>query len=417
MKRLLLLSCFWLLDSPVSHAIIDENQNGISDLYEKARNNGQLYALSIDPAADSDGDGWNLIEESVANTDPDSGSAPLGIVKPLITIIEATYWDPDSDDIPDVLTPKTARITWPSLAGKKYTVQYSSDLKADSWNLVDGEVVEDGAIINQYVILTQPDGSIPPSLFFKVAITDRDEDNDGLTTAEELILGTNPNSADTDGDGLNDALEIANGTNPSSSDSDGDSKLDGEDASPRDGLIDWLKTPDYKYLWIPAPASLNGFVAVDCNDKGQILFRNTVPPVNYNGYNTAPVAKVWDPATGFSDRYFNPGAITLNLIKLSAGQISIVPEAISFPFTETPNDAITSSSALPPARSGTTAISWPMSPLSIPNPPSPARAESLPARVPDTGNMSSAGTPAIPTTKMKMTTTLSVPSSARIAAT
>jgi hypothetical protein len=41
-----------------------------------------------------------------------------------------------------------------------------------------------------------------------------DSDNDGLSNAKEVILGTNPNNPDSDGDGMSDSNEIAYGTNP-----------------------------------------------------------------------------------------------------------------------------------------------------------------------------------------------------------
>ncbi len=41
-----------------------------------------------------------------------------------------------------------------------------------------------------------------------------DSDGDGLTDAEEGLLGTDPNNADTDGDGVSDWQEVANGTDP-----------------------------------------------------------------------------------------------------------------------------------------------------------------------------------------------------------
>ena len=41
-----------------------------------------------------------------------------------------------------------------------------------------------------------------------------DSDNDGLTDAQELALGTNPLSSDTDGDGRTDLEEIQQGLLP-----------------------------------------------------------------------------------------------------------------------------------------------------------------------------------------------------------
>ena len=54
-----------------------------------------------------------------------------------------------------------------------------------------------------------------------------DVDGDGLTTAQELAAGTNPQSPDTDGDGLDDWYEInVSHTNPAFADSDGDGQSD-----------------------------------------------------------------------------------------------------------------------------------------------------------------------------------------------
>lgn len=50
------------------------------------------------------------------------------------------------------------------------------------------------------------------------SIYERDSDNDGLTDAQELALGTNPLSPDSDGDGEPDLTEIEEGSNPMSSD-------------------------------------------------------------------------------------------------------------------------------------------------------------------------------------------------------
>jgi large repetitive protein len=59
-----------------------------------------------------------------------------------------------------------------------------------------------------------------------------DSDNDGLTDAQELLLGTDRFNPDTDGDGENDNVEIGNVASPT--DSDGDGTLDALESSVTD---------------------------------------------------------------------------------------------------------------------------------------------------------------------------------------
>jgi outer membrane protein OmpA-like peptidoglycan-associated protein len=57
-----------------------------------------------------------------------------------------------------------------------------------------------------------------------------DDDEDGLTNAQERRLGTDPNNPDTDGDGLKDGEEVKRyRTNPLKQDTDGDGLADGEE--------------------------------------------------------------------------------------------------------------------------------------------------------------------------------------------
>ena len=70
---------------------------------------------------------------------------------------------------------------------------------------------------------------------------DPDNDNDGLTDAQELVLGTDPLLADTDGDGLSDSSEVSAGdplaydigvdTDPNDDDTDDDWIKDGVEVS------------------------------------------------------------------------------------------------------------------------------------------------------------------------------------------
>ncbi|MDX8390655.1 MAG: DUF5011 domain-containing protein, partial [Mariprofundaceae bacterium] len=48
-----------------------------------------------------------------------------------------------------------------------------------------------------------------------------DDDGDGITNAQEYIIGSDPNSTDTDGDGIPDSVEVGSSTKPTDSDGDG----------------------------------------------------------------------------------------------------------------------------------------------------------------------------------------------------
>lgn len=123
-----------------------------------------------------------------------------------------------------------------------------------------------------------------------------DTDGDGLTNAQEIKLGTNPNKADTDGDGLTDGQEVNKyHTNPLVTDTDGDGLSDGDEVltyhtnplkkdTDGDGLTDGQEV--LKYHTNPLKKDTDGDGLTDGQEVNQ--------------YNTNPNKKDTD-GDGFTD--------------------------------------------------------------------------------------------------------------------
>lgn len=217
-----------------AQAMVDTNGNGLSDPWEEDFNNLQLFPLTFDPQADQDGDGWTNAKEAAAGTNPFDPNPPAGVVVPQITHSPAVYYNADDDGIDDILTPEAHVITWSTLPGKQYTLLLSTDLTASSWIPIGQPRIGTGSIMGKGIPLTQPDGSIPARMFWRVQIEDIDSDGDGFTDHEESQLSTDAYVADHDGDGLPTDWEdyydfdpSDNGSIDSNSGPDGDPDGDG----------------------------------------------------------------------------------------------------------------------------------------------------------------------------------------------
>lgn len=220
MKRpfFIYISGIWFLASGLSHAILDTNQNGLSDFWEREQNDGELFPAAFDPQADPDGDGWTNSLEALAGTNPFSPNAPGGIIAPTTTQTPAVYGEPDANGVPVVITPLAITISWPTLIGKQYTVFLSPNLEQGSWLPIGSPFLADGGVATYGFEISGLDKS-----FWRVAVEDYDSDNDGLTDHEETSAGTNPSLADSDGDGLPDRWEMLNNLDANNS---GDAALD-----------------------------------------------------------------------------------------------------------------------------------------------------------------------------------------------
>ena len=196
----------------VTALAVDQNGNGVSDLYEQ-RHSLDTSLLDID----LDGDGFTCRQEAAFGTDPrDAASRPsVAIASPAGTMV----------------------IKWQSVAGILYQVESSTNMVA--WSALGAPVTGDGTELMAPV----PTGIA--RIFMRVtAIPSVDSDGDGFTAYEEGLLGTSDSSVDSDGDGLTDANELALGTDPSRADTDGDGINDAEElaqggdpTNPADGIL------------------------------------------------------------------------------------------------------------------------------------------------------------------------------------
>lgn len=89
---------------------------------------------------------------------------------------------------------------------------------------------EDSLTDYQEVYITGTDPTKYDSVTEGVSDADADSDNDGLSNADEIELGTDPNKEDSDGDGLKDGEEVGTyGTDPLKVDTDDDGLEDGDE--------------------------------------------------------------------------------------------------------------------------------------------------------------------------------------------
>jgi hypothetical protein len=277
-KRLLIPTLAVIALVPCGLAIVDVNNNGLSDFWEKQYNNGNLFGTSFDPEGDEDGDGWSNAKEAVSGTDPKDGKPPAGFLTPE-TIHNPSVWvDTDNDGIADTQTAETAEVKWPSFAGKQYQLYGSPDLMPGTWLEVDESRMGTGSVIGLVIPLAQPGGTAPERLFWRVAVRNVDTDSDGVTDAEEYENDSDPENADSDGDGLSDMEEAKLGTDPNLVDTDGDETGDAEDAVPLDIAINWKKSAEPSYVFIELedydPAAHGN--PIMSNKQGRVLCKKAV---------------------------------------------------------------------------------------------------------------------------------------------
>ncbi|MFD2607502.1 VCBS domain-containing protein [Euzebyella marina] len=195
---------------------------------------------------DCDGDGLTTAEETTNGTDPNNADTDGdGINDGQEVNTDGT--DPlDSCDSVGGTPLSTDDCDGDGLTTAEETTNGTDPNNADT----DGDGLTDGEEVNNVddpstalipTSISNPLDSCDPDGTGSTCGTD--PDNDGLTSSEEAILGTNPNNPDTDGDSINDGQEVnvdntdplndcdSNGGTPlADSDCDGDGLTTAEEA-------------------------------------------------------------------------------------------------------------------------------------------------------------------------------------------
>ncbi len=179
-------ACSWFFVSPRAHAILDLNENLMSDVWEKSQNDGELFSETFVAEDDPDSDGWTNAQEAAAGTDPFDPNPPDGLIQPHIAHIAAVL-GVDENENPIVVTPEAVTVSWPTIVGKQYTLLFSPDLSENGWLTVGDAFIGDGDEVLYTFLVSDSD-----SRFWRVAVTDADSDGDNLTDAEEIAFGLDP---------------------------------------------------------------------------------------------------------------------------------------------------------------------------------------------------------------------------------
>ena len=186
MKTNLILSLALLTATPM-FAVVDQNNNSLSDVYEFI-----YFGGPTDPFAAPDGDGVTTYDEMFWGTNPTNAASK--VTGPAAT-----------------LTGSDLALSWPVAPYRTYELQVSTDLQ--TW-----QTVTNGPVSLYIEHLAAPGAS--PSRFFRLLVTLDSQNTNALGLAdweaalyEQHFGDPHTSTADIDGDGLPDGQEFQQGHN------------------------------------------------------------------------------------------------------------------------------------------------------------------------------------------------------------
>ena len=203
---------------------LDLNLNGVSDLWEYKYNAYGLVYTDELKNADFDGDGVSNYDEALAGTNPRDKSSRF---RQRLTASSTT---------------DTMSVEFSTTLGKQYAVQGNATLDSSSWEDTD-TITGDGGLY----AMDLSDINDLDRYFYRIAVTDIDSDNDGLTQAEETWISglsdTNTTSNGEDHD-YNKVLSLMESLNNSQLSLSVDSSTLYEDLSNRVAITVERSAPD-----------------------------------------------------------------------------------------------------------------------------------------------------------------------------
>ncbi len=160
----------------------DANGDGLSDIWQAHYN-----AYGLPPGEDTDGDGMTNADEKVAGTNPRQAD-DLGEFE--IQLLMSS----------GVSQSSTGAIRWMAAPGKLYQPQFTAQL-GEPWSNVGRPQRPAGGWFE--VRFSRNDTNLPAGAsaqgFFRLSVSDVDEDGDGITAWEESIIGTSDLTPNTHG--------------------------------------------------------------------------------------------------------------------------------------------------------------------------------------------------------------------------
>ncbi|HQF38817.1 MAG TPA: right-handed parallel beta-helix repeat-containing protein [Opitutaceae bacterium] len=166
--RILLGASFvLLLTAAPLRALIDRNNDGLSDVW------AALYHPTKGATVDEDGDGFTNAQEALAGTDPLDAASRFAAT-------------PQTDAAGNLV------LRWRGAWGKRYLVESSADLK--TWTALPALHVGRGQELS--VVVRAAGAAAEARRYWRVVVADVDTDGDGMTSAEEIELGSDPTVAD-----------------------------------------------------------------------------------------------------------------------------------------------------------------------------------------------------------------------------